>query len=63
MSLSKFQILESDTLFGDSPDAGMTECFCSRCGKQIAEDEVPLRAFVDEGKKGEYRYCENCYWR
>ena len=63
MSLKGFKILGSDALFGDSPDVGMVECICSRCGKKITEDETLLRAFVDEGKKGEYRYCENCYRR
>lgn len=53
-------VRETDKLFQDSPDAGWPECICSRCGGRIGEDEMPLRVFVDEGKGGEYRYCEGC---
>ena len=33
------------TWFKDSPSAGDPTCFCSWCGKVIAEGEVPIRAF------------------
>lgn len=52
--------LESDTLFRTSPDAGVPECLCSRCGKQILEGGFPIRLFVNGGKDGEYRYHPGC---
>jgi hypothetical protein len=31
--------------FRDSPDAGDPRCICSVCGKQIGEEECPIRFF------------------
>lgn len=60
------KVLDTDRLFMDSPDAGTPECICSRCGKQIGmheEDEViPIRLFVNQGRKGEYRYHPGCFF-
>ena len=50
-----------DVLFQDSPDAGHPDCICSRCGQPIPEDQCPLRVFMDEGRAGEYRFCESCF--
>ena len=41
------EILNSDLFFNDSPDSGEPSCICSRCHKQIEEDEVVLRVAVD----------------
>ncbi|ODS33558.1 MAG: hypothetical protein SCARUB_01292 [Candidatus Scalindua rubra] len=51
---------ETDILFQDSPDEGLPECICSRCKQQIGEDELAIRLFINEGRDGEYRYCERC---
>lgn len=60
------KIIEQDTAFYNSPDSGMSECTCSRCGNIIQEDECPVRCWttndqdeVDENSM-EYRYCEKC---
>lgn len=50
-------ILQTDTKFYDSPDAGDPACLCSRCGKVI--DEAPIRAFPENGEY-EYRYHPAC---
>lgn len=50
----------SDQIFDVSPDPGHPDCICSRCHQRIGEDEVPIRAFVDEGAGGEYRYHIQC---
>lgn len=59
----------NDRIFADSPDAGWPECICSRCGKMITEDEIPLRLWttnndgeMDENSM-EYRYCNRCQER
>lgn len=56
----------TDKLFDDSPDTGMKECICSRCGSRIQELETCIR-ITTTNKKGkvdknskEYRYCEFC---
>lgn len=55
------EILETDKVFQDSPFEGQPSCICSRCNNHIAEKEGPIiRAFVDEGRGGEYRYCRSC---
>jgi hypothetical protein len=54
-------VLATDVLFQDSPDAGLPECICSRCGQGISEGEMPIRVFVDGGKGGEYRYHGACF--
>jgi hypothetical protein len=59
--MGEFEILPGDRLFRDSPDVGEADCLCSRCGKVIGEDGgVPIRAFVDDGRGGEYRYHPVC---
>lgn len=55
-----FNVQPGDRLFPDSPDAGEPACICSRCGQQIAECDLPIRVFVDEGRGGEYRYHPPC---
>lgn len=59
------QVVQSDDrLFDDSPDAGLPECICSRCGQVIGEETVPIRLFVLHGAKDrhgcEYRYHPTC---
>jgi hypothetical protein len=55
-----FKILPTDELFTDSPFEGDEDCLCSRCGSQIPEEACALRAWVDEGRGGEYRWCDYC---
>lgn len=55
-----FDVLPTDQLFKDSPFTGEADCLCSRCGSAIPEDAVPIRAFVNQGHGGEYRYCDYC---
>ncbi len=52
-------ILPTDKLFDDSPDAGMPECVCSRCGSKILEGEIAIRAYHKKENK-EWRFCEFC---
>ncbi len=51
------KILQTDTKFYDSPDAGDPACLCSRCGEAI--EEAPIRAFPESGEY-EYRYHPAC---
>lgn len=63
-------VLQTDTVFYDSPDSGDDTCLCSRCLSVIAEEEVPLRVWpTDANDDGwdpdaldgtEYRYCRKC---
>jgi hypothetical protein len=53
-------LLETDTLFDDSPDAGDPECLCSRCLKQIPEKDSPIIRMWPDGENKEYRYCRKC---
>ncbi len=53
------KILHTDRVFTDSPDEGWPECICSRCGKQIKEGEVAIRAWPESGKL-EWRYHPAC---
>lgn len=46
--------------FNDSPDAGDPECLCSLCGKLIQEDDVPIRAWPESGKR-EIRLHWDCF--
>lgn len=59
-----FNVKETDTLFDDSPDTGLPECKCSRCGNKIKTREIPLRCWPTDEHGNvlnyEYRYCENC---
>jgi hypothetical protein len=52
-------IRESDTVFEDSPDAGEPTCLCSRCGRVIGEDDMPVRAY-EEGSGTRRRYHPAC---
>jgi len=46
--------------FQFSPDAGMAECICSACRKQIEEDCTPVRLWPkDEG--WEMRFHPDCF--
>ncbi len=54
-----FSILPTDQAFGDSPDAGLPDCLCSRCGLVIPETEVPVRAWPGNGSF-EYRFHPAC---
>lgn len=56
-------VLKTDKKFIDSPETGLPECVCSRCGIMIEKEEIPLRLFSAKGKilSYEYRYCEFCY--
>lgn len=53
------KILLTDTKFHDSPDVGDPACLCSRCGKVIGEDEMPIRLWPDSGQY-EYRFHPAC---
>jgi hypothetical protein len=55
-------VLPTDTRFRNSPFEGDPDCICSRCGKQIGEEEFALRAWPENGKS-EYRYCDACQER
>lgn len=37
------EVLASDRIFQDSPDAGAPTCLCSRCALPIAESVIPIR--------------------
>lgn len=56
----KFIQLRIDRVFKDSPDAGTPECLCSRCGKQIPEDDAPITRLFDDETNSELRYCQEC---
>lgn len=59
----KVEVLETDRLFGDSPDTGRKTCLCSRCGELIEEEDVPIRIWPTvNGKVShyEYRYHSEC---
>lgn len=49
-----------DVAFNESPNAGDPECRCSRCLRQIKENECPLRCWTDKKPVKEYRYCTSC---
>lgn len=44
----KISILENDKFFNNSPNAGEPDCICSRCFRQIQENELMLRVAVNE---------------
>lgn len=52
-------LLPTDRRFTDSPDVGLPECICSRCGKPIGEDEVPIRVWPAD-QSYEYRFHPAC---
>lgn len=54
------QMRGTDTAFSDSPEAGEPSCLCSRCGLSIGEEEVPVRAWPDDGTNLEFRYHARC---
>ena len=53
------EILPTDTRFTNSPGPGDPQCHCSRCGKVIKENEIPIRAWPD-GMSYECRYHLQC---
>jgi len=55
----EINILPADTKFTDSPGAGDPKCLCSRCGKPIAENQIPIRSWPD-GMSYEWRYHLQC---
>lgn len=46
--------------FKNSPDAGHPLCLCSKCGKHIDEDEVPIRCWSEKADI-EYRWHVECF--
>lgn len=62
------EILQTDKVFYNSPDAGDPDCLCSRCLKLITEEQVPVRSWPQSGNpdtiqdeaESEYRYCDHC---
>lgn len=54
-------VLDTDTLFDNSPPMGTDECTCSRCGEVI--NETPIRAWPKEDVDRigyEYRFHQKC---
>ena len=43
----------------DVPSVGRDSGLCSRCFRAIREDEVPLRAWSEDGHTM-YTWCEDC---
>jgi hypothetical protein len=62
----EINILASDVLFHTSPDAGEKDCICSRCLKQITEEQAPvIRCWQTDEQTGEmngteYRFHISC---
>jgi hypothetical protein len=61
----------TDKFFYDSPDCGHPDCKCSRCDKQIPDNECPILRMwptapddhgYDASASGstEFRYCWDC---
>ena len=48
MKETHLKIWPTDKFFNDSPNAGETECICSRCHRHIKENEKVARCPVDE---------------
>jgi hypothetical protein len=65
-SPTSLTVLDTDTPFNISPEAGDPLCVCSRCEAPIQEHECPLRVLTTNEKgecdknSQEYRYCESC---
>lgn len=53
-----FEVLPTDRLFADSPDAEDPACLCSRCGLAF-NGESPVRAWPEDGNC-EYRFHPHC---
>lgn len=53
------QNISTDKAFTDSSDTGDLNCLCSRCGKLIDENTIPIRIWTDNYQK-EYRYHPDC---
>jgi hypothetical protein len=58
--MDRNQVLQTDTEFNTSPDAGHPDCICSRCGLKIGHRELPLRIFTGKKRNTEFRYCREC---
>jgi hypothetical protein len=54
-----FDMLPGDRIFTDSPDSGDPACLCSRCGKTIEGNIVPIRV-TDPLGVTERRYHPAC---
>ena len=52
-------LLEDLDWFADSPDTGTAGCTCSYCGRQIDQDEIPVRILRDSDN-AEAILCEDC---
>jgi len=52
-------LLPTDTRFTESPDEGMPDCLCSRCGKVIAAETIAIRAWPADCRY-ELRYHPQC---
>lgn len=55
----KHYVLDTDTIFTDSAEAGNPACLCSRCGKRIYVGSAVIRKWPD-AKNLEYRYHPAC---
>lgn len=54
-----FRILETDTRFVRHTEPGDPDHLCSRCGKPIGDDVVPICCWPESGLY-EYRYHPEC---
>lgn len=59
MSDLRITIKITDVGFSRSPDAGNTNCICSRCYKLIEKDEESIRVWLDVSAT-EYRFHSKC---
>lgn len=48
-------------VFTDSPDAGESDCLCSKCYQVIGEDDVPIRFWPDPPDTRELRFHQACF--
>lgn len=55
----KHYVLDTDTKFTDSPDAGNPKCLCSRCGERIYVGSAVIRKWPT-GRTAEYRFHPAC---
>lgn len=55
----KRYVLDTDTQFTDSPEAGRPNCLCSRCDERIYVGSAVIRKWPT-GKNTEYRYHPAC---
>jgi hypothetical protein len=59
VNIGVVNVLQTDRMFMDSPDAGDPKCLCSRCGLVIPDGIGIIRAWPEIGE-GEYRYHPSC---